>query len=422
MVDEASPEGWSELENLLCVRLDTIGDVLMTTPALRALREQRERRRLTLLTSPAGAEAAALVPEIDRVIVHEAPWTKGSREPSAWRDCALIERLRACDFDAAAIFTTYSQSPLPAALTCHLAGIPRQLAHCRENPYGLISNWVRESELELADRHETQRQLDLVASVGAATSDTRLSLRVSAKATTAARARLRESRLDPAQPWLMVHPGAMAESRRYPARSYVEALREIVAATGRRVAISGSDAERPLVDEIAGALGEAAVPLAGRLSFAELCGAIAAAPLLVCGNTGPAHVAAAVGTPVVVLYALTNPQHAPWEARSRVLTHDVPCRWCLRSVCPEGHHACLREIPPDEVAAAALELLAAQDPVAGQSAGSRGGSWIDSSAPLTPASSSRPRSSSALSSTPSSSAMLPIHSQTRNVTTPPSVP
>jgi ADP-heptose:LPS heptosyltransferase len=78
---------------------------------------------------------------------------------------------------------------------------------------------------------------------------------------------------------------------------------------------------------------------------------------LIANNSGPAHIAAALGTPVVVLYALTNPQHTPWMATSRVLSHDVPCRGCLRSVCPLGHNACLQAIPASEVAEAACDLL-----------------------------------------------------------------
>jgi ADP-heptose:LPS heptosyltransferase len=60
---------------------------------------------------------------------------------------------------------------------------------------------------------------------------------------------------------------------------------------------------------------------------------------------------------VVVLYALTNPQHTPWKTQSRVLYHDVPCRWCLKSVCPERHHDCLEQVQPLAVAQAALELV-----------------------------------------------------------------
>jgi lipopolysaccharide heptosyltransferase II len=349
---------WAEQSEVLCVRLDTIGDVLMTTPAIRALREQRAGRRITLLTSAAGADVARLVPEIDRTIVYEAPWMKPTpAEPSSRADCAMVERLRAGGFDAAAIFTVFSQSPLPAALACHLAGIPDRLAHCREKPYHLLTDWVPETEPEGGTRHEVRRQLDLVGSVGAMTEDTHLSLEVPSAAAAHALDALRHAGHDPDEPWLVLHPGSTAPSRRYPLPLYAEAMRKLCGATGRRVAIVGGIGERDLVEELAKRLGSLAVPMAGELAFPELCALIEAAPLLVCNNSGPAHVAAAVGTPTVVLYALTNPQHTPWEVESRVLNQDVPCRWCFASVCPEGHHACLRMVSPLEVAEAAYELL-----------------------------------------------------------------
>src|SRR5690242_18315222 len=93
---------WETARNVLCVRLDTLGDVLMTTPALRALRESVPGRRLTLLTSAAGAEAASLVPELDEVIVYDAPWMKATapRRDSA-PEYAMADRLRRAGFDAA---------------------------------------------------------------------------------------------------------------------------------------------------------------------------------------------------------------------------------------------------------------------------------------------------------------------------------
>jgi ADP-heptose:LPS heptosyltransferase len=84
--------------------------------------------------------------------------------------------------------------------------------------------------------------------------------------------------------------------------------------------------------------------------------------VLLAGNTGPVHLAAAVGTPVVDLYALTNPQHTPWAVPSVVLSRDVPCRWCYSSVCPEGHHRCLRGVTPREIVEAALSLVRAGTP------------------------------------------------------------
>jgi ADP-heptose:LPS heptosyltransferase len=83
----------------------------------------------------------------------------------------------------------------------------------------------------------------------------------------------------------------------------------------------------------------------------------AGARLLLSNNSGPVHIAAALGTPVVDLYALTNPQHTPWGVAARVLNRDVPCRHCLKSICPQGHHQCLRGVPADEVAEAALQLI-----------------------------------------------------------------
>src|SRR5436305_12384373 len=100
-----------------------------------------------------------------------------------------------------------------------------------------------------------------------------------------------------------------------------------------------------------------ALSLAGRLSLGELGALIERADLLVSNNSGPVHLAAALGTPVVDLYALTNPQHTPWQVRAHVLSHDVACRHCLKSTCPQGHHRCLRGGSPRRVVDAALDLL-----------------------------------------------------------------
>ncbi|EPS1227515.1 glycosyltransferase family 9 protein, partial [Burkholderia cenocepacia] len=166
---------WSRARRILCVRLDSIGDVLMTTPALRALKEGGHDRRLTLLTSRTGAALAKHLPMVDDVWSYDAPWVKHPDtrgDPVA--DLDMIDRLLAGRFDAAVIFTVYSQNPLPAAMMCWLAGIPLRLAHCRENPYELLTDRVPETEPESHVRHEVARQLALVRTVGATTSDWRM--------------------------------------------------------------------------------------------------------------------------------------------------------------------------------------------------------------------------------------------------------
>ena len=342
------------------MRLDAMGDVLMTTPALHAARRSHPERHVTLLTSPAGAEAARLVPDVDDVIVYDAPWVKATeRRASSRPDRHMIRRLAARRFDAAVIFTVYSQNPLPAATMCYLAEIPLRLAHCRENPYQLLTDWVRDPEPTERLRHEAERQLELVAHVGWRAPDERLRLAVPERAKASVRRVLRELGLVRGSRWAVVHPGASAPSRRYSPERFARVVRGLTAEHGLRLVLSGSAAERGLAERLAREAPGRAVSLAGRLSLAELAALIEETPLLISNNTGPVHVAAAVGTPVVDLYALTNPQHTPWRVPSRVLYRDVPCRNCYRSVCPEGHHECLDGVAPEEVIAAACDLLAA---------------------------------------------------------------
>jgi lipopolysaccharide heptosyltransferase II len=350
---------WENVRNVLCVRLDAMGDVLMTTPALGAVKEG-DARRVTLLTSPSGAEAATLSPNVDDVIVYNAPWMKATapNERPA-NDLAMIATLSGRGFDAAVIFTVYSQNPLPSALLCYLAGIPLRLAHCRENPYHLLTEWIPEREPEHLVRHEVRRQLDLVATVGFSSKDERIAIRIPERAKERVASLLRTLELDDTRPWIVVHPGSTAPSRRYPAEGFAEATRRLIRDHGLGVVFTGRDAERDEVERIRRTLPDAkAHSVAGELDLAELTALISRASLVVSNNSGPVHVAAAVGTPVVDLYALTNPQHTPWGVPNRVLNHDVPCKYCYKSVCPEGHHDCLRLVRPEQVVEAVMQLLA----------------------------------------------------------------
>lgn len=389
---------WATARRVLAIRLDSMGDVLMTTPAIRAIRHAASVEHLTLLTSPAGAAIARLVPDIDEVLVYEAPWMKAGSAHSADVDQAMIAQLAQGSFDAAVVFTVFSQTPFPAAMLAHLAGIPLGLAYTRERAYKLMSNAVDEPEPEGGIRHEVRRHLDLVASVGWTTSDERMSVRASAEGMARAdelvqqfdrppaehaelfeacpersrgrlsfSAKVKEGRagLRQAQPvrsadWVLVHPGASAPSRRWPPDYYAQALR-VLAGHGLRFVLTGDASEVTLIDDIIAEAGIDALNVGGQLDLDTLVALIARAPLVISNNTGPAHIAAAVGTPVVDLYALTNPQHTPWAVPSRVLSHDVECRWCFASVCRTGHHLCLRGVTPAQVVDAALELLAQPD-------------------------------------------------------------
>ena len=217
------------------------------------------------------------------------------------------------------------------------------------------------AQQQLLARHEVRRQLDLVAAVGLHTADDGLRFVVRPDDRARLARRLQARGLRPGGRYAVLHPGATAASRRWPAEAFGTAARAL-AENGCTVVFSGGADEAALAETaLRGMAGRRDAPvglsLAGALDLGELAALIEGAAVLVSNNSAPVHLAAALGTPVVDLYALTNPQHTPWRAQARVLYHDVPCRWCLRSACPQQHHDCLRRVPPQDVAEAALALM-----------------------------------------------------------------
>jgi lipopolysaccharide heptosyltransferase II len=299
-----------------------MGDVLMTQPAMRALKASAQGRKITLLTSSAGSVIASYIPEVDAIIPFDVPWVKTSEAGGKQQLQALGDELASRRFDAAVIFNAYSQNPLPAAMLCYYAGIKPVLGYCRENPYELINQWVPDKEPFDYVIHEVKRQLHLVEMAGGLTSDTKLSLEVPDESRERVSGRLAAIGIEPDEPWLVLHAGVSEEKRRYPAAEYITACRLLIR-RGYKILLTGSGSERDYIDEIACRLSHNATNVAGELSLGELIALVAAAPVLISNNTGPVHIAAAVGTPVVVLYAMTNPQHTPWQVLNRVLYFEV---------------------------------------------------------------------------------------------------
>lgn len=382
---ETSLSHWGEdVKRILCVRLDRLGDILMTTPAIHALRRSAPDRHITLLTSSVGAKAAPFLGDVDEVIAYDAPWHGWGPDAAPSADLAMQRTLEAGRFDAAVIFTVYSQSALPAAMLCYLAGIPRRLAHSRENPYGLLTDWACESEPHGGVRHEVERQLALVAKVGATCGDTRMRFDVPTLARESLGSRLAARGIAPEGPRFVIHPGASAPSRRYPPERFGEVAARLAHASAWPILLTGGAEEAPLVRNVIASAGPAVGArlhdLSGQLSIVELAALLERTTVLVTNNSGPVHLASALATPVVDVYALTNPQHTPWQTEQRVLFHDVECRWCYRGECPQGHHRCITGVSASQVAAAALDLAASHHPLRSAPAGA---DTASATAPLT---------------------------------------
>ncbi len=299
-----------------------MGDLIMTGPALRALKETFGCK-ITVLTSSMAAGIATLMPEIDEVMIFNAPWVKNAFDADPGVVNETVNKIREKKFDGAVLFTVYSQNPLPAVMLAYLAGIPRRLAYCRENPYQLLTDWVPDTEPYTIIKHQVRRDLDLVASIGAVTINERLHLRANSGLASSLHQILINKGVDIYSPWVILHPGVSEAKREYPVANWVAAGKELVR-TGYQILVTGAASEKQLCEQIAGQIADKCVSVAGLFNLGEFVTLIGMAPVVVSVNTGTVHIAAATGTPVVVLYALTNPQHTPWKTPNIVLPFSVP--------------------------------------------------------------------------------------------------
>jgi lipopolysaccharide heptosyltransferase II len=318
---------WQGCKNILCIRPDNMGDLIMSGPAIRALKESFGAQ-ITVLTSSMAKGIIKHMPEIDDAIIFDLPWVKTANTPDPETFNRVISVIKERQFDAAVIFTVYSQNPQPAAMLAYLAGIPKTLAYCRENPYHLINNWVTDKEPYNLIKHQVRRDLDLVATVGAFTKNEALKIKVDEDFWPTVARKLQETGLDLNKPWLLMHAGVSEVKREYPLEQWADAGKQLIE-NGYQLILTGSTAERQLTNELAIQIGAGSFSAGGLFTLAQFICLVKHAPLLVSVNTGSIHIAAAVGTPVVVLYAQTNPQHTPWGAPHKVLEFAVPAH--LRS-------------------------------------------------------------------------------------------
>jgi ADP-heptose:LPS heptosyltransferase len=315
---------WNDCKKILCIRLDNMGDLLMSAPAFRALKAAGGCE-LSVLTSAAAAPAGALLPEIDKIFVFNAPWVKQDHVTTPDTYQHLVETLAHEHFDAAIIFTVFSQSPLPAALMAMQAGIPLRLAYCRENPYQLLTHWIPDKEPFVSPRHQVERDLQLVMYTGAPAVDSRLSVKTDDSLWPGIVRKLALHNADPHRPWMLLHPMVQDAKRQFSFSKWVEIGKEIIRRHGCQLLITGNTGEEAEAGRLQRAIDDRqAINLAGVFSLKEFALLIRRSPLIISVNTGTIHLAAATSTPVIVLYALTNLQHTPWHGRGTTLYFDVP--------------------------------------------------------------------------------------------------
>ncbi|MFH8606936.1 glycosyltransferase family 9 protein [Streptomyces sp. NPDC018029] len=353
--------GTPTLPRTLVVRLDSAGDVLLAGPAVRAVAAGSSYT--ALLCGPQGVRAGELLPGVDDVLVHDAPWV-GLEPPQVSREATrqVLNTVTAGRFDRALILVSYHQSPLPVALLLKLAGVTWTAADSEDYPGALLD--LRHHRLP--HRHEARAALDLAEAAGfALPPGDDGALRVTTPPDTTS--------LTGSEPYVVLHPGAAVPARAWSpdrARRAVAAL----ASAGHRVVVTGGPGERELTARVAGRHG---LDLGGATDLRQLAGVLAAARAAVVGNTGPGHLAAAVGTPVASLFAPVVPAErwGPYGVRHVLLGDQRErCADSRARTCPVPGHPCLDGVGDAEVLAAVAALTS---DAAGTAGGSDGAGTSD---------------------------------------------
>lgn len=338
---------WQSIRNLLIVRLDNIGDVIMTSPAVRALRENLPHARITLMASPSGSQVAPLFPWIDETISWRVLWQDLGRldfDPS--REWQLIETLKRYRFDAAIIFTSFSQSPHPPAFVCALAGIPLRLGESKEKDSGTLTHAVPPVPDEI---HQVERNLHLIESVGYKVSDRRLVLSIPKEV---------QQRFSALLPYILLNPWTSCPSRNYHPERFAIAARQLHEITELPIVVTGVEKDREHASSVLEKLGDGAINLIGKTDLCELVALVAQAKLILTNNTSTMHIADATNTPNVVLFAGTELE-CQWQPRyslTCLLRRATDCHPCHAFICPYEME-CL-DISPETVVEASLQLLA----------------------------------------------------------------
>jgi len=335
-----------------------LGDIVMSTPGLRALRAAHPDARIVAqLPTP-------LVPLLDGHPALDEVWPLDLplRRPAALRRAAA--RVAAGRFDLGILIP----ESISSALLMRAGRVPHVVGHARDPLRRGLLHRVVPTPPEWGRRRLVSRErfvLGLMAAVGAPSGDARLELRVTAEDEARLVGVLRRAGWDPAAEGdpapIVLAPGASyGPAKCWPVDSYAE-LADTLLRRGERVVLIGSGAERERVEAVASALRRpGSLTLAGVLDLGALKALLRRARLLVCNDAGARHVAVALGTPAVVFFGPTAvAKTAENLALVEGLETEHGCRPCYRRHCPIDHR-CLASIEPEEAWLAVDRMLRRQ--------------------------------------------------------------
>ena len=339
---------------ILVIRTDRIGDTLLSTPALSALRERYPASRIAMLVTPYTQQVIAGHPALDGTLIDDR--TGLHRGLAGF--LRLAKTLRNECFDTAIVL----HPTLRLALLCLLCGIPTRVGTGYRAYSFLFNRRVYEHRKD-ARRHEVALNLSLVFALTGEVAKPEPILIIPDEAHNVITKRLGKWGIGPDEPVVTLHPGSGGSARSWPAASYAR-LGQKLMDMGIRVVLTGGPGERPLVEGIAVTMTPPPFVTVDDLTIKELAALLAKSRLCITNSTGPLHMAAAVKTPTVALFCPITPcsptRWGPYGDGHVVMQPDVPaCPKCIETACP--YFDCMERISVDSVFQAAQEILAATD-------------------------------------------------------------
>jgi lipopolysaccharide heptosyltransferase II len=352
--------------NILLIRLRLIGDVVFTTPAIRAIRRRYPDARLTYIVEPGAQPVVEGNPHLNEVIV--APPSRGfERVRDDWR---LAQRLRRERFDIAVDF---HGGPRSAWLTW-ASGARVRIGYRVAGRSWMYTRRV-DRPRALRARHSVENQWDLLAPLGIDAPDRwhdPTEMPLNSEAARAIEQQFRAAGLRAGHRLIVVHVSAGNPFRRWPRESFVELIARLVSADSRRRVLitsgpSDEAAARSIADgarERVAASRQHAILECPELSLVELRACLPRASLFIGGDSGPLHIAGTTAVPIVGIFGPTLPaRSAPWRHPDAITESvdigELPCRPCDQRACAPGDFRCLTRLHPDAVVAAAERALAA---------------------------------------------------------------
>ncbi len=332
-------------KRILIVKLRYIGDTLSMVPVADNLKRLSPGTIVEVLVNRGTEPVVEHHPCIDRTWTYDYALSKKICYESIKYQFDLIKTLRSRRYHAVIDYTHGDR----AALLCYLTGAPIRVTHQHADR---LSHWLmnRFVDSDPAANHIVDHQLASLKVLGLDGFERKLGLHVPDSVKRSVDRRVDRAGLSAERPWVVIHPGARGDLRRWKSDRFGEIGRRLQATTDLSVLLLGGPGEGPLLEEVKAHMERAPDFCSADMSLLETGELLSRSSLFIGNDSAPAHIAAAAGCPTLTLFGPTFPHMwKPLSPLGEVIFKDVPCCGCRQETCIRPEDSCMDLIGVDEV-------------------------------------------------------------------------